>query len=96
MARFSIPGSHHGPDHLASKELRTLLPYDTFIMAPLLSGKWIKISGTDGSVGPEWRDDENADIVKLTRTLDAFQHFVVVDSGRNLIITDLQGMCLLL
>ena len=80
------------PDHLASKELRSLLPHDTFIMTPLLEGKWIKISGSDGSVSPDWRDDDNLEIVKLTRTLDAFQHFVMEHSGENLIITDLQGI----
>jgi hypothetical protein len=79
------------PDHTASKTLRSLLPHDTFIMSPLLEGKWIKISGSDGSVKTDWRDDENKDIVKLTRALDAFQHFVMHGSSERLIITDLQG-----
>jgi hypothetical protein len=78
------------PDHLASKALRSVLPHDSFIMSSLLEGKWTKISGTDGCVGPDWRDAEDPNIVKLTRTLDAFQHFTVVDN--RLIITDLQGM----
>ena len=79
------------PDHSASKELRSLLPHETFIITPLLEGKWIKISGSDGSVNPDWRDDGDIEIVKLTRTLDAFQHFVLEHSNENLIITDLQG-----
>lgn len=80
------------PDHLASKALRSVLPYDTFVMSPLLEGKWIKISGTDGFVPPNWREAEDPDIVKLTRTLDAFQHFVMEGSDGKFIITDLQGM----
>jgi hypothetical protein len=79
-------------DHSASKELRSLLPHETFIMAPLLEGKWVKISGTDGSVRPDWRSDEDPEVVKLTRTLDAFQHFVLQNSEEGLIITDLQGI----
>lgn len=78
-------------DHTASKTLRSLLPHDTFIMSPLLEGKWIKISGSDGSVKADWRDEEDEDIVKLTRVLDAFQHFVMYSSSEKLIITDLQG-----
>ena len=66
------------PDHTASKTLRSLLPHDTFIMSPLLEGKWIKISGSDGSVKTDWRDDE-------------IQHFVMHSSSERLIITDLQG-----
>jgi hypothetical protein len=91
--QFQVPqmGRIH-PDHLASKALRSVLPHDTFIMSPLLEGQWIKISGTDGFVGPDWRNAEDAEIVKLTRTLDAFQHFTVVESNNRLIITDLQGM----
>lgn len=77
-------------DHLASKELRSLLPHETFIMTLLLEGKWVKISGTNGSVRPDWRSDEGPEVVKLTRTLDAFQHFVLQNS-EGLIITDLQG-----
>ena len=79
-------------DHLASKALRSVLPHDTFIMSPLLDGRWIKISGTDGFVQPDWRDQEDVELVKLTRTLDAFQHFLVAESESRLIITDLQGM----
>jgi hypothetical protein len=85
--QFQIPqmGKVH-PDHLASKALRSVLPHDTFIMSPLLEGKWIKISGRDGFVGPDWRDAEDAEIVKLTSTLDAFQHFLVEGSDNGLII----------
>jgi hypothetical protein len=90
--QFQIPTmAKIHPDHSASKELRSLLPYDTFIMTPLLEGKWIKISGSDCSVGPDWRDDD-LEIVNLKRTLDAFQHFVMEHSGEHLIITDLQGI----
>jgi hypothetical protein len=39
-------------------DLRSFLPHDTFIMGPLLEGKWNKISGSDGSVKTDWRDDE--------------------------------------
>ena len=61
-------------------------------MSPLLEGKWINISGSDGFVGLDWRDAEDVEIVELTRTLDAFQHFLVEESDNRLIITDLQGM----
>ena len=70
-------------DHSACKELRSLLPHETFIMAPLLEGKWVKISGTDGSVRPDWRSDEDPEVVKLTRTLDAFQHFILQNSEEH-------------
>ena len=44
------------------------------------------------SVKPDWRSDEDPEVVKLTRTLDAFQHFVLQNSEEGLIITDLQGI----
>ena len=58
------------------------------LMSPYLEGgKFEKISGDTGEISPDWRGQG----IKLTRTLDAFQHFVVAKSDENLLIADLQG-----
>ena len=35
------------------------------------------------SVKPDWRSDEDPEVVKLTRTLDAFQHFILQNSEEH-------------
>jgi hypothetical protein len=51
----------------------------------------IKISGTEGGVDPKWRRDPSTEIQRITRTMDAFVHFVFKESGETILIGDIQG-----
>jgi hypothetical protein len=60
-------------------------------MSPYLEGgKFEKISGDTGEISPDWRG-QGIKLQRITRTLDAFQHFVVAKSDENLLIPDLQS-----
>ena len=61
------------------------------LMSPYLEGgNFQKISGDTGEISPSWRKNE-AKLQRITRTLDAFQHYVAAKSGERLLIADLQG-----
>ena len=61
------------------------------LMSPYLDkGHFEKISGDTGEISPAWREG-NSKIQRITRTLDAFQHYVVAKSEKKLLIADLQG-----
>ena len=75
-------------DHSASKE--SLLPHETFIMALCLKANGSRFLAQMVLLGQT--GDEDPEVVKLTRILDAFQHFVLQNSEEGLIITDLQGI----
>jgi hypothetical protein len=74
-------------------DLQACLPYPTFLMYPLAppSSTMIKISGTEGGVDPKWRRDPSTEIQRITRTMDAFVHFVFKESGETILIGDIQG-----
>jgi Alpha-kinase family len=60
-------------------------------VSPHLEGaKFEKISGDTGEISPNWRS-QGIKLQRITRTLDAFQHFVVAKSDESLLIADLQG-----
>jgi hypothetical protein len=61
------------------------------LLQPLDGQKLVKVSGTVGDVDPEWRES-SSDLQRITRTLDAFQHFVMMKTQGNLLISDLQGI----
>ena len=61
------------------------------LMSPYLEGsKFEKISGDTGEISADWRKRGNK-LQRITRTLDAFQHYVVAKSDERLLIADLQG-----
>jgi Alpha-kinase family len=61
------------------------------LMSPYLEGsKFERVSGDTGEISPAWRE-KGAKIQRITRTLDAFQHYVVAKSNEKLLIADLQG-----
>ena len=60
-------------------------------MSPYMEGgKFEKISRDTGEISPDWMS-QGIKLQRITRTLDAFQHFVVAKSDENLLIADLQG-----
>lgn len=60
-------------------------------MSPYLEeGRFEKISGDTGDISPDWRG-QGVKFQRITRTLDAFQHYVVAKSDEKLLIADLQG-----
>jgi len=61
------------------------------LMSPYLEGnKFEKISGDTGEISADWRKMGNK-LQRITRTLAAFQHYVVAKSDERLLIADLQG-----
>jgi hypothetical protein len=61
------------------------------LMSPYLEGSnFEKISGDTGEIAPDWRE-KGGKLQRITRTLDAFQHYVVTKSDGKLLIGDLQG-----
>jgi hypothetical protein len=61
------------------------------LLSPYLEGsRFEKISGDTGEISADWRD-KGGKLQRITRTLDAFQHYVVAKSGERLLIADLQG-----
>jgi hypothetical protein len=73
--------------------LKSVLHYPSFLMLPLarVSSEILKISGTEGGVDPCWGENPNRDVVGITRTLDAFAHYVYHKSQAQMFIGDLQG-----
>jgi hypothetical protein len=63
--------------HNNNPALKSALYYPSFLMLPLapVSSEILKISGTEGGVDPCWRENTNKDVVRITRTLDAFAHY---------------------
>lgn len=61
------------------------------LIKPLPGHKLEKISGTVGEVDYNWRKSSNPYTPRITRTLDAFQHFVMMKTRGTLLISDLQG-----
>jgi hypothetical protein len=61
------------------------------LLQPLDGQKLVKVSGTVGDVDSEWREP-SPDLQRITRTLDAFQHFVMMKTQGKLLISDLQGI----
>ena len=60
-------------------------------MSPYMEGgKFEKISRDTGEISPDWMS-QGIKLQRITRPLDAFQHFVVAKSDENLLIADLQG-----
>jgi hypothetical protein len=59
-------------------------------LAPVAS-EILKISDTEGGVDPHWRENPNRDVVRITRTLDAFAHYVYHKSEGQMFIAVLQG-----
>jgi hypothetical protein len=51
----------------------------------------MKISGTEGGVDPHWRENPDRNVVRITRTLDAFAHYIYHKSQGQMFIGDLQG-----
>ena len=61
------------------------------LMSPYLEGsKFEKISGDTGEISPDWRE-RGEKLQRISRTLDAFQHYVVAKLDGKLLIADLQG-----
>ena len=61
------------------------------LMSPYLEGsKFEKISGDTGDISADWREKGDK-LQRITRALDAFQHYVVAKSDERLLIADLQG-----
>jgi hypothetical protein len=50
-----------------------------------------KISGDTGDISAKWGANKSVKVQRITRTLDAFQHYVVAKSHEELLIADLQG-----
>lgn len=73
------------------QQLQKALPFPYFLMMPLATSPFIKISGVGGDVNPQWRQHEEQDLQRITRTLDAFAHFVLHASAGSILIGDLQG-----
>jgi len=62
------------------------------LVSPYLEGgNFEKISGDSGDISARWRENKSSKLQRITRTLDAFQHFVVAKSQSQLLIVDLQG-----
>jgi len=62
------------------------------LVSPYLEGgNFEKISGDIGDISARWRENKSAKLQRITRTLDAFQHYVVAKSQSQLLIADLQG-----
>jgi hypothetical protein len=60
-------------------------------MSPYLQGdNFEKISGDTGDISANWRANKSVQVPRITRTLDAFQHYVVAKSHGELLIADLQ------
>jgi hypothetical protein len=55
-------------------------------MMPIASSLFIKISGSAGDVAAGWRQSQDKEIIKITRTLDAFAHFIFVRSQGTMLI----------
>lgn len=80
------------PEDMKRREISQAFPNSPyFLISPLLKD-FVKITGSNGDVDPNWRKDKRPNITKITRLLDAFQHFVYAKSNHQLLITDLQGV----
>lgn len=80
---------------VSSNNLRGYINSPYLLISPLLQPldgqKLVKVSGTVGDVDSEWRESPS-DLQRITRTLDAFQHFVMMRTQGKLLISDLQGI----
>jgi hypothetical protein len=74
--------------------LQKYLPHIHFQVQSLGSPSFKKITGCDGEVAKKWRKDPSKDIQRITRTLDAFTHFVYERSKGEILFGDLQGKIL--
>lgn len=84
------------------QKMHSLYPYirsPYLLVSPLIrpapGHELEKISDTVGKVDYKWRDSPDPYISRITRTLDAFQHFVLMKTKECLLISDLQGNSLL-
>jgi hypothetical protein len=78
----------------ANRNLQRFLHDPSFLMMPIASSLFIKISGSASDVTAGWRHNQDKDIIKITRTLDAFAHFVFVRSqGTMLMVCKVSSMC---
>jgi hypothetical protein len=77
-----------------NQTLQSLVPHRHFLILPLASSpSFEKITGTTGEAKKDWRLDPNKDIRRITRTLDAFTHFVFEKSGGQNTKTALASFC---
>ena len=63
------------------------------LMLPYLEGSsFEKISGDGSDISANWRENESLKLQRITRTLDAFQHYVVPKSHGQLLIADYKAI----
>jgi hypothetical protein len=79
------------PSNRKPPNLTSYLKSKYLLMSPYLErGNFEKISSDTGEISAAWREGSSK-IQRITRTLDAFQHYVVAKSEKRLLIADLQG-----
>ena len=94
FAAFEFTTLHMIEAMPSNRNPANLTPYINskyLLMSPYLEGsKFEKISGDTGEISADWRKKGDK-LQRITRTLDAFQHYVVAKSDERLLIADLRG-----
>lgn len=84
-----IPLEQYNSNAALRKHLHSPYLLISPLVEPVQGMKLEKISGTGGDVDPNWRGSPNE---RITRTLDAFQHYVFFETDEELLISDLEGI----
>lgn len=76
--------------------IRAVFHSPHFLISPIIQKDFHKFSDTSGRVDMRRDGGPPPGLRNMTRMMEAFQHYVVAKSHETVLITDLQGVLLLL